>query len=95
MFQQLRTPPAHQGGEPAGGGSDGAGGGGAAVKGGCSVHSPRTRDTAVAAAAERNLRAGLVATQIVGMVMSRYIWQVGNIATLLADPLPTGLGDGG
>ncbi|MCX4586232.1 hypothetical protein OOK40_24990 [Streptomyces sp. NBC_01481] len=55
--------------------------------------------------AERTLRASLIATQIVGMVMNRYIWQVGDIATLpadtvtdllaptiqhyLADPLPT------
>lgn len=59
---------------------------------------------------ERTLRASLIATQIVGMVMNRYIWQVGDIATLpadtvtdllaptiqhyLADPLPTKLGDG-
>ncbi|MER6780775.1 MULTISPECIES: TetR family transcriptional regulator [unclassified Streptomyces] len=56
---------------------------------------------------ERNLRASLIATQIVGMVMNRYIWQVGTIATLpapcvtdliaptiqhyLTDPLPPGL----
>ncbi|MFF3244292.1 TetR family transcriptional regulator [Streptomyces sp. NPDC002870] len=59
---------------------------------------------------ERTLRASLISTQIVGMVMNRYIWQVGDIATLpadtvtdlltptiqhyLADPLPTKLGDG-
>ncbi|MFE6844533.1 TetR family transcriptional regulator [Streptomyces sp. NPDC057686] len=58
---------------------------------------------------ERNLRASLIATQIVGMVMNRYIWQVGTIATLpapsvtdllaptiqhyLTDPLPPSLGD--
>ncbi|WP_051967607.1 TetR/AcrR family transcriptional regulator [Kitasatospora mediocidica] len=58
---------------------------------------------------ERNLRASLIATQIVGLVMNRYIWQVGDIAVLpadavtdllaptiqryLADPLPTTLGD--
>ncbi|MCX4744770.1 TetR family transcriptional regulator [Kitasatospora sp. NBC_01287] len=58
---------------------------------------------------ERTLRASLIATQIVGMVMNRYIWQVGDIATLpadtvtdllaptiqhyLADPLPTTLRD--
>ncbi|MFF3401498.1 TetR family transcriptional regulator [Streptomyces sp. NPDC002659] len=34
---------------------------------------------------ERTLRASLIATQIVGMVMNRYIWQVGDIATLPAD----------
>lgn len=34
---------------------------------------------------ERNLRASLIATQIVGMVMNRYIWQIGTIATLPAD----------
>ncbi|GAA1226186.1 TetR family transcriptional regulator [Kitasatospora nipponensis] len=60
--------------------------------------------------AERNLRASLIATQIVGMVMNRYIWQVGDIATLpagtvidllaptiqryLTDPLPAQFGDG-
>ncbi|CAM5534408.1 TetR/AcrR family transcriptional regulator [Streptomyces avidinii] len=59
---------------------------------------------------ERNLRASLIATQIVGMVMNRYIWQVGIITTLpadavadllaptlrhyLSDPLPTSLGAG-
>jgi AcrR family transcriptional regulator len=59
---------------------------------------------------ERTLRASLIATQIVGMVMNRYIWQVGDIATLpadtvtgllaptiqhyLDDPLPSNLGDG-
>ncbi|MGI5404944.1 TetR family transcriptional regulator [Streptomyces sp. CA-135486] len=59
---------------------------------------------------ERTLRASLIATQIVGMVMNRYIWQVGDIATLpadtvtdllaptiqhyLADTLPTKFGDG-
>ncbi|AYV25401.1 transcriptional regulator BetI [Streptomyces sp. ADI95-16] len=59
---------------------------------------------------ERNLRASLIATQIVGMVMNRYIWQVGVIATLPADavtdllaptiqhyltgPLPPALSDG-
>ncbi|MEV8100216.1 TetR family transcriptional regulator [Kitasatospora sp. NPDC085879] len=58
---------------------------------------------------ERNLRASLIATQMVGLVMNRYIWQVGSIATLpasavadlltptvqhyLADPLPTELGN--
>ncbi|MFB7262778.1 TetR family transcriptional regulator [Streptomyces nojiriensis] len=57
---------------------------------------------------ERNLRASLISTQIVGMVMNRYIWQIGAIATLpapsvvdliaptiqhyLADPLPPSLG---
>lgn len=61
--------------------------------------------------AERTLRASLIATQIVGLVMNRYIWQVGDIATLpadavtdllaptiqhyLVDPLPTQPGDGG
>ncbi|MFJ1709138.1 TetR family transcriptional regulator [Kitasatospora sp. NPDC088346] len=35
--------------------------------------------------AERSLRASLIATQIVGMVMNRYIWQVGDVATLPAD----------
>ncbi|MEV7776430.1 TetR family transcriptional regulator [Kitasatospora sp. NPDC086791] len=61
--------------------------------------------------AERNLRASLISSQIVGMVMNRYIWQVGDIATLPADtvadllaptiqhylagPLPAGLGAGG
>ncbi|MEU9079798.1 TetR family transcriptional regulator [Kitasatospora sp. NPDC048538] len=35
--------------------------------------------------AERTLRASLIATQIVGMVMNRYIWQVGDIASLSAD----------
>lgn len=61
--------------------------------------------------AERNLRASLVSTQIVGMVMNRYIWQVGTIADLpapavadliaptiqhyLTGPLPPGLGDDG
>ncbi|KOU26392.1 hypothetical protein ADK52_09295 [Streptomyces sp. WM6372] len=60
---------------------------------------------------ERNLRASLIATQIVGMVMNRYIWQVGTIATLpassvadllaptiqhyLTDPLPSTLGNNG
>ncbi|MGW6572090.1 TetR/AcrR family transcriptional regulator [Streptomyces sp. NPDC054945] len=60
--------------------------------------------------AERSLRAGLISTQIVGMVMNRYIWQLGVIATLpaasvtdllaptiqryLTDPLPSSLGDG-
>lgn len=34
---------------------------------------------------ERTLRASLIATQIVGMVMNRYIWQVGDIATRPAD----------
>ncbi|MFF4448246.1 TetR family transcriptional regulator [Streptomyces sp. NPDC001502] len=58
---------------------------------------------------ERNLRASLISTQIIGMVMNRYIWQIGTIATLpapsvtdliaptiqhyLADPLPPSLGD--
>lgn len=58
---------------------------------------------------ERNLRASLISTQIVGMVMNRYIWQIGAIATLpassvtdliaptiqhyLADPLPPSLSD--
>ncbi|UUU44309.1 hypothetical protein JIW86_39570 [Streptomyces sp. NBC_00162] len=58
---------------------------------------------------ERNLRASLISTQIVGMVMNRYIWQLGAIATLpadsvtdllaptiqhyLADPLPSNLSD--
>ncbi|MFC6593409.1 TetR family transcriptional regulator [Kitasatospora paranensis] len=56
--------------------------------------------------AERSLRASLISTQMVGMVMNRYIWQVGDIAALspdavtdlltptiqhyLADPLPSG-----
>lgn len=60
---------------------------------------------------ERNLRASLISTQIVGMVMNRYIWQIGTIATLpaasvtdliaptvqhyLADPLPLSLSDDG
>ncbi|MFB7181559.1 TetR family transcriptional regulator [Streptomyces sp. NPDC056257] len=60
---------------------------------------------------ERNLRASLISTQIVGMVMNRYIWQLGAITTLpassvadllaptiqgyLAGPLPSGLGDDG
>jgi AcrR family transcriptional regulator len=35
--------------------------------------------------AERSLRASLIATQIVGLVMNRYIWQVGDIAALPAD----------
>ena len=35
--------------------------------------------------AERNLRASLIATQIDGMIMNRYIWQVGDIAALPAD----------
>ncbi|MEU8511660.1 TetR family transcriptional regulator [Kitasatospora sp. NPDC048722] len=35
--------------------------------------------------AERALRASLIATQVVGLVMNRYIWQVGEIATLPAD----------
>ncbi|MEU9178375.1 TetR family transcriptional regulator [Streptomyces sp. NPDC048550] len=55
--------------------------------------------------AERTLRASLIATQMVGLAMNRYIWQVGDIAALpadtvtdllaptiqryLADPLPT------
>ncbi|MFJ3791269.1 TetR family transcriptional regulator [Kitasatospora sp. NPDC090091] len=59
--------------------------------------------------AERTLRASLIATQMVGMVMNRYIWQVGDIAVLpadtvtdllaptiqryLADPLPAKPGD--
>lgn len=38
---------------------------------------------------ERNLRASLISTQIVGMVMNRYIWQIGTIATLPAPPSPT------
>lgn len=58
---------------------------------------------------ERNLRASLISTQIVGMVMNRYIWQLGAIATLpassvtdliaptiqhyLVDPLPPSLSD--
>ncbi|MFE1873108.1 TetR family transcriptional regulator [Streptomyces sp. NPDC059496] len=58
---------------------------------------------------ERNLRASLISTQIVGMVMNRYIWQIGAIATLpassvtdliaptiqhyLADPLPSSISD--
>ncbi|MFI8266291.1 MULTISPECIES: TetR family transcriptional regulator [unclassified Streptomyces] len=60
--------------------------------------------------AERSLRASLISTQIVGMVMNRYIWQLGAIATLpassvtdllaptiqryLTDPLPSSLSDG-
>ncbi|MCX4960240.1 TetR family transcriptional regulator [Streptomyces virginiae] len=60
---------------------------------------------------ERNLRASLISTQIVGMVMNRYIWQLGAIATLpassvidllaptiqhyLTGPLPSSLGDDG
>jgi AcrR family transcriptional regulator len=35
--------------------------------------------------AERTLRASLIATQVDGMVMDRYIWQVGDIAALPAD----------
>ncbi|GAA2786749.1 TetR family transcriptional regulator [Kitasatospora aburaviensis] len=35
--------------------------------------------------AERTLRASLISTQVVGMVMNRYIWQVGDIAALPAD----------
>ncbi|KJY25739.1 hypothetical protein VR46_40940 [Streptomyces sp. NRRL S-444] len=58
---------------------------------------------------ERNLRASLISTQIVGMVMNRYIWQIGTVATLpapavtdliaptiqhyLTDPLPPSLSD--
>ncbi|MFI9275262.1 TetR family transcriptional regulator [Kitasatospora sp. NPDC052896] len=34
---------------------------------------------------ERTLRASLIATQIDGMVMNRYIWRVGDIAALPAD----------
>ncbi|WP_406087631.1 hypothetical protein [Streptomyces virginiae] len=58
---------------------------------------------------ECNLRASLISTQIVGMVMNRYIWQLGAIATLpassvtdllaptiqhyLTGPLPSSAGD--
>ncbi|GAA2654895.1 MULTISPECIES: TetR/AcrR family transcriptional regulator [Streptomyces] len=34
--------------------------------------------------AERDLRASLISTQIVGMVMNRYIWRIGTMATLPA-----------
>ncbi|MFE9479063.1 TetR family transcriptional regulator [Streptomyces spororaveus] len=33
---------------------------------------------------ERDLRASLISTQIVGMVMNRYIWRIGTMATLPA-----------
>lgn len=34
---------------------------------------------------ERELRAGLVSSHIVGMAMTRYVWKVGSMATLTSD----------
>ena len=34
---------------------------------------------------ERTLRAGLIASQMIGLAMARYVWQVGALATLPSD----------
>lgn len=42
--------------------------------------------------AERGLRTGLVASQMIGLVMARYIWRVGALAAMSADEVVRYLG---